>query len=77
MAFGGNNPGIWGESVRKALNPGEERGARDQRTSAEQTRLDKADLLGLEQTGVFGEPPDAPQALRPRGFLARLFRRST
>ena len=70
------NPGLWGVSVRKALNPGEERAARDQRTGAEQARLDKADLLGLEQTGVFGESPDVPQAPRPRGFLARLFRRS-
>jgi hypothetical protein len=70
------NPGLWGETVRKALNPGEERAARDQRTGAEQSRLDKEDLLGLEQTGVYGELPEAPQPARPRGFFARLFRRT-
>ena len=79
MGFGAPNPGIWGDSVRKALNPGEERGAHDHATGAEQEMLDRADLQEFERTGVYGEPPQAQETPEPpqrsglRGFFARLF----
>jgi hypothetical protein len=81
MAFGGPNPGIWGDSVRKALNPNEERGAHEHEAGAKQLLLDKAELRELERSGVYGEPPPAqetPQARQPsrlRSLLARVFRR--
>jgi hypothetical protein len=78
MAMGGPNPGLWGDSVRNALNPDEKRDANDNKTGAERALLDKADLQELERTGVYGETPEAAQPPRRRalGFLAQIFRRS-
>jgi hypothetical protein len=79
---GGPNPGIWGDSVRKALNPNDEHGARVQAAGAEQQLLDKAELREIELSTVYGGTAQAPEVARtdqpprPRGFLARLFRRS-
>ena len=75
-------PGIWADSVRKALNPNEERAARAHETGAEQAELDEADLRELELSGVYGQTPAAREATRPtqpsrlRSALARIFRRS-
>ena len=55
MAFGGPNPGIWGESVRKALNPDDERDAHDHDADVEQALLDKAELQELERSELYGE----------------------
>ena len=80
MTIGG--PGIWGDSVRKALNPNEERGAREHETGAEQALLDKEELLELELSGVYGRTPkieETTQASQPgrlRSAIARIFRRS-
>jgi hypothetical protein len=82
MAFGGPNPGIWGDSVRKALNPNEERDAGDHQTGAEQMLLDKAELRELERSELYDETPQAretPEARQPsrlRSILARIFRGS-
>jgi hypothetical protein len=82
MAFGGNNPGLWGESVRKALNSSEERDARDHETGAEQVQLDKAELRELERSELYGvapqarETPQARQLSRLGGIFAQIFRRS-
>jgi hypothetical protein len=73
MAFGGPNPGIWGESVRKALVTDDEHNAREQSLSVEQATLDKAELQEFERSGSFGEGPDV-QA-RPLSPLRRLFGR--
>ena len=75
-------PGIWADSVRKALNPNEERAARAHETGAEQAELDKAELRELELSGVYGQTPAAREATQPtqpsrlRSALARIFRRS-
>ena len=74
-------PGIWADSVRKTLNPNEERAARARETGAEQAKLDKAELRELELSGVYGQTPEAdetqaPQPSRLRSALARIFRRS-
>jgi hypothetical protein len=82
MAFGGQNPGIWGESVRKALNSDEERHAHDNEAGAERALLDTAELRDMERSEFYGEtrPVSAPapvsQSSGLRGFLARLFGRS-
>jgi replicative superfamily II helicase len=77
MAIGGPNPGIWGDSVRKALTPDEERGAHEHETSIEQTRLDKAELQELERSGSYGVAPDAaPLPSSLRRIVDRLFRRA-
>ena len=82
MAMGGPNPGLWGDSVRNALNGGEERGAHEQQTGGEQARLDQEELREFERSGVYGAPPPArdtppaPQPSRLRGNIARIFRRS-
>lgn len=76
MAFGGPNPGIWGDSVRKALNPSEERDAHEHEASVEQALLDKAELRELERSGSYGETPQARQPSRLRGIFARMFGRS-
>ena len=77
MAFGGQNPGIWGESVRKALVTDDQRNARERVLSVEQATLDKAELQEFEGSGSFGEPVQV-QARTPsrlRTLLGRLFRR--
>ena len=77
----GPNPGIWGDAVRKALNPNEERGARAHETGAEQALLDKAELQELELSGVYSEPPQSPEATpgdrpsRLRALIDRMVRR--
>jgi hypothetical protein len=82
MAMGGPNPGIWGDSVRKALNGGEERSAHEQQAGAEQATLDQAELREFERTGVYGamppvrETPPATQPSRLQSILNRMFRRS-
>jgi len=76
MAFGGPNPGIWGESVRKALNHSEERDAREHEAGVDQALLDKAELRELERSELYGETPQARQPSRLRSLLDRVFRRS-
>jgi hypothetical protein len=81
MAIGGPNPGIWGESVRKALTPGEERAAHGHETGVEQAMLDKAELQELERAELYGATPldEAPQVSQPsrlRGIVDRILRRS-
>jgi hypothetical protein len=61
MGFGGPNPGIWGESVRKALNPSDEQDAHDHEVGSEQALLDQAELRELERTGLYGEAPQASE----------------
>ena len=75
MAFG-NNPGLWGESVRKALNPDEERAAREHATGVEQDMIDTAELQEVERSGSLGAttPTRPPSGLQ--GIVDRLFRRS-
>ena len=76
------SPGIWADSVRKALNPNEERVARTHETAAEQALLDKAELREVELSGVYvestrpGEATPAARASRLRSAVARIFRRS-
>jgi hypothetical protein len=70
------NPPIWGESVRKALNPDEERAAHEHEAGVEQALLDKAELQQLERSELYGETPQTRQPSRLRGILDRLFRRS-
>ncbi len=76
------SPGIWADAVRKALNPNEERGAREHETAGEQALLDKAELRELELSGVYGETPqvhETTQASQPgrlRAAVARIFGRS-
>jgi hypothetical protein len=53
------NPGIWGESVRKALNPGAERDANEHEADVDQALLDKAELQELERSELYGETPPA------------------
>jgi hypothetical protein len=72
----GPNPGIWGESVRKALNPSEERDADEHEASVEQALLDEAELRQLERSELYGETPRARQPSRLRNIVDRLFRRS-
>jgi len=76
VAFGGQNPGIWGESVRKALNPGEERTAQEHGIAAKQTALDSAELRELELSGSYGATSEVRRQSGLRGILDRLFRRS-
>jgi hypothetical protein len=76
MAFGGPNPGIWGESVRKALNPSEERNADEHEAGVERSLLDKAELRELERSELYGETPQVRQPSRLRRILDRMFRRS-
>ncbi len=82
MTFGGPNPGIWGDSVRKALNPGGERDAHEHMASDEQALLDTEELREVERseldggTPQAGETPLAPQPSRLRSIVARIFRRS-
>jgi hypothetical protein len=71
MGIGGPNPGIWGEAVRKALNPDEDGDA-----NAERALLDTAELRELERSELYGETPEVPEASRRRRFLDWLFRRS-
>jgi hypothetical protein len=75
MALGGGNPGIWGESVRKALNPSEQRAAHEHEASVEQELLDTAELQELERSELYGGTPQARQPSRLRSILARMFRR--
>jgi hypothetical protein len=82
MAFGGPNPGIWGDSVRKALNPGGEQDAHEHMTSDEQALLDAEELREVERSERYGEAPQAgaialaPRPTRLRSIVARIFRRS-
>jgi hypothetical protein len=77
MAMGGPNPGIWGESVRKALNSSGERDAHEQEAGVEQALLDKAELQELERSELYGETTRAArQPSRLRMILHRLFGRS-
>jgi len=77
MAMGGPNPGIWGESVRKALNASGERDAHEQEAGVEQALLDKAELRELERSELYGETPRAArQPSRLRRILDRMFGRS-
>ena len=71
------NPPIWGESVRKALNPDEARAANQHEAGVEQALLDKAELQQLERSELYGETPQARQPSRLQSILDRLFRRST
>jgi len=70
------NPGIWGESVRKALNPSAERDAIEHDAGFEQALLDEAELRELERSELYGETPRAPQPSRLRTIRDRLVRRS-
>ena len=76
MGFNSPNPGIWGESVRTALNPGEERNAHEHEAGVEQRLLDEAELQELERSELYDETPEAPQASRLRRILDRVFRRA-
>ena len=75
MGFGAPNPGLWGESARKALSPGQEKDARDHATSAEQHKLDQADLRQFERSGSYEDVSEAPSPSRLRRIVARIFRR--
>lgn len=77
MAMGGPNPGIWGEAVRKALNPSEERDAHEHEAVVEQALLDKAELRELERSELYGETPLTGRPSRLRSMLKRMFRRSS
>ena len=70
------NPPIWGESVRKALNPSQERDAHEHEVGVKHALLDKAELRQLERSELYGETPQARQPSRLRTILDRLFRRS-
>jgi hypothetical protein len=70
------NPVIWGEAVRKALNPGAERDATENDAGVEQALLDKEELRELERSELNGETTRAPQPTRLRSILDRLVRRS-
>jgi hypothetical protein len=80
MTIGG--PGLWGDSVRKALNPNEERAARAHEIGAEQALRDKEELRELELSGAYSQTPlfrettEDRQPSRIRSALARIFRRS-
>jgi hypothetical protein len=76
MAMGGPNPGIWGESVRKALNPSAERDAHEQEANVEQALLAKGELRELERSELYGETPRSRQPSRLRRILDWIFRRS-
>jgi hypothetical protein len=76
MAFGSGNPGIWGESVRKALNTDEERNAQRKQASAGQALLDTAELQDLERAELYGGTPRTRQPSRLWTILDRIFRRS-
>ena len=76
MAFGGPNPGIWGDAVRNALNRGDDEAAREHVVSAGQATLDAAELRELELSGTYGETHHVDPPTRRRGILSRLFRRS-
>jgi hypothetical protein len=76
MSSGGPNPGIWGESVRKALNADQDQVAQDHEASSERARLDAEELRDLERSGLYGETPHSPPPSRRRSLLDRLFRRS-
>jgi len=76
MAMGGPNPGIWGESVRKALNASGERDAHEQEAGVEQALLDKAELRELERSELYGETPQAREPSLLRRILDRMFGRS-
>jgi len=82
MTMGGPNPGLWGDSVRRALNQSDGDDARAHESSAEQHRLDDAELQEFERSGVYGEAPqaretpDARQSSRLRRIVDRMFHRS-
>ena len=76
MAFGGPNPGIWGDSVRKALNHGEDLASDEHAASEKLAKLDAADLRELELSGSYGETHRDDVPTPRRGILSRLFRRS-
>ncbi len=82
MTMGGPNPGLWGDSVRRALNQNDGDGARAHEASAEQSRLDDAELREFERSGVYGEIPqaretsNARQSSRLRSIVDRILRRS-
>jgi hypothetical protein len=69
------NPSIWGESVRKALNPDQDQDAQEREASVERALLDTAELRELEGSELYGEAPQARQPSRLRSFLDRLIRR--
>jgi hypothetical protein len=69
------NPGIWGEAVRKALNPDAERVANEHDAGVERALLDKAELQELERSNLYREPPPARQTSRRRSILDRIVRR--
>jgi len=69
------NPGIWGESVRKALNPSAERDANEHEADVDQALLDKAELQELERSELYGETPPARHTSRLRSILDRMVRR--
>ena len=76
MGFGNApNPGIWGDSVRKALNPNEERNARERTAGVERSLLDDAELRALERSGSYDDLSEAPAPSRLRRIVARIFRR--
>jgi hypothetical protein len=68
------NPVIWGESVRKALDPGAERDANEHEAGDQQALLDKAELRELERSELYGETPRPRQSSRLRSILDRVFR---
>jgi hypothetical protein len=70
------NPGIWGEAVRKALNPDAERDANEHDAGVERALLDKAELQELERSELYGETPRTRQPSRLRRILDRNVRRS-
>jgi hypothetical protein len=76
MAFGSGNPGIWGESVRKALNTDEARNAHEHEANAEQALLDTAELQDLERAELYGGTPRTRQPSRLRTILDWILRRS-
>jgi hypothetical protein len=70
------NPVIWGEAVRKALNPGAERDANEVDAGVEQALLDKEELREMERSELYGESIRAPQPTRLRSIVDRLVRHS-
>jgi hypothetical protein len=74
MAFGGPNPAITGEAIRRALGPEQEAAAKQQTTSEERAELDVAELRELERAEYYAEAETvAPGSAPRRGWLARLF----
>jgi hypothetical protein len=77
MSSGGPNPGIWGESVRKALNSDQDQVAQEHQASGERALLDAEELRDLERSSLYGETRQSREPSRRRSLLDRLLRRSS